>query len=108
MTLTIKALVIALVAGAAEACAKYNRCRCTMADGAINNTITAQAKDYIHNNISGGDFPTVADNNNTLWIKSYYPSVGYLKGVDNCDARVACIAVGATGEDSCNSPSEVI
>ncbi|KAK1965100.1 hypothetical protein LY78DRAFT_658646 [Colletotrichum sublineola] len=47
MTLIIRVLNVALVTGAAEACAFYFQCRCTMANNEINNTITGLAKDYM-------------------------------------------------------------
>ncbi|KAK2017096.1 hypothetical protein LZ32DRAFT_600724 [Colletotrichum eremochloae] len=101
MALIIKALTIALVISTTEACSSYRQCRCTMANGAINNTITAMAaqklidkKEYSDEDTS---FPISQDGQ---WIQTGKDMRKCKIYLDNCDVREACTAAGATGADS--------
>ncbi|KAK2018081.1 hypothetical protein LZ32DRAFT_599971 [Colletotrichum eremochloae] len=96
----MRVLTVALVTGAAEACAFYDQCRCTMANNEINNTITGLAKDYLeaHDHNIRSAWSTWEDGNNTAWIK--LNQNGQDVAISNCKIREACTEVGATGEDS--------
>ncbi|EFQ33019.1 hypothetical protein CGRA01v4_00500 [Colletotrichum graminicola] len=106
-TSIIKALIVALVAGVevAEACALYHTCRCTMADGSINNTITEQAcaRELANTRGASGDntqaYQITKDTNSTEWCNwGFNGKTAFY--VDNCSFRESCTAWGATGSDS--------
>ncbi|KAK1561275.1 uncharacterized protein LY79DRAFT_574326 [Colletotrichum navitas] len=101
--LITKTLAVVIIATAAEACANYHQCRCTMEDGSINNTATGAALTYL--NTKGFNiiynYPATQDNDGTLWIKRYFNVVnGDWVPLNNCKVREACTKVGATGNDS--------
>ncbi|KAK1584981.1 uncharacterized protein LY79DRAFT_560011 [Colletotrichum navitas] len=106
-TSIIKALIVALVAGVevTEACAPYRRCRCTMADGSINNTITEQACTRELENTRGAKgsnskaFQISTGDNGTEWC-NWGHSGKTTFYIDNCKFRESCAAWGATGSDS--------
>ncbi|KAK2016482.1 hypothetical protein LZ32DRAFT_668766 [Colletotrichum eremochloae] len=106
-TSIIQTLIVALAAGVqvTEACARYLQCRCTMADGSINNTITEAACTYELKNTRGaqGDgstaFQPSTDSNGTTWCNNGYNGKEAFFP-DNCSFRDACTASGATGSDS--------
>ncbi|KAK2052176.1 hypothetical protein LY76DRAFT_351775 [Colletotrichum caudatum] len=110
---SIRSLVVALVAGAgvAEACAPYHQCRCTMADGSINNTITEAACNGTLENTRGakGDnFQAYlignTDSANASDTTTEWCNWGFGRKIafylDNCYFRESCARVGATGSDS--------
>ncbi|KAK1984480.1 hypothetical protein LZ30DRAFT_779777 [Colletotrichum cereale] len=103
-TSIIQALIVALVAGVevTEACASYRQCRCTMADGAIDNTIREMACNSQRNDTQKADstayFPA-RDGNDVMWCWDGYRGGDHIK-VDNCGFRETCAKVGATGSDS--------
>ncbi|KAK2033873.1 hypothetical protein LX32DRAFT_634822 [Colletotrichum zoysiae] len=107
-TSIINALIVTLAATVkvAEACALYGNCRCTMADGTTNNTITEQACAKYHTEIGldGTDstaYTPHVDSDGVTWC-----TLGRINEnqnivhVDNCSMREYCTAVGATGADS--------
>ncbi|KAK2005428.1 hypothetical protein LZ32DRAFT_612075 [Colletotrichum eremochloae] len=105
-TLIIKPLIVAFVAGIqVEACAWYADCRCTMADGSIDNNITSKACATYHTNAGMDDnettaFTTEVDGNNTTWCKAGMVDYKYTLYLDNCHMREYCTGAGATGNDS--------
>ncbi|KAK1957288.1 hypothetical protein LY78DRAFT_686334 [Colletotrichum sublineola] len=74
MTLITRILTIALVITATEACAKFSQCRCTMANGAINNTMTILAAANINNQVQNFNnsilYPIDLDSSGTTFIES--------------------------------------
>ncbi|KAK2064788.1 hypothetical protein LY76DRAFT_586915 [Colletotrichum caudatum] len=86
------------------ACDRYNYCRCTMNDGTVNTTITQAACNYLYTYSVKKhlDLSTYAtkDRDNATWCYQFYNDNAVYLGVDNCDMRVSCTAVGATGNDS--------
>ncbi|KAK2005501.1 hypothetical protein LZ32DRAFT_612055 [Colletotrichum eremochloae] len=108
-TSIIQALIVTLAARVqvTKACAEYLKCRCTMADGSINNNFTEQACAKVLSNTRGaaGDgataFQPVTDGNNTAWCNyGHGPVLKAFFYLDNCGFREVCAAVGATGSDS--------
>ncbi|KAK2022021.1 hypothetical protein LX32DRAFT_645877 [Colletotrichum zoysiae] len=110
---SIQSLVVALVAGAgvAEACSSYRQCRCTMADGSINNSITELACSGLNENTRGakgdnyeaysiGNTDSVnASDTTTEWCNwGFGGKIAFF--VDNCSFRDLCTGNGATGSDS--------
>ncbi|KAK2025785.1 hypothetical protein LX32DRAFT_46683 [Colletotrichum zoysiae] len=103
-----KALVIALAATVevAKACAEYRRCRCTMADGSENATITTQACDLYHKaagldgTFGEGLTSSVGNNNVTVCLGGIADNGKRGVFVDNCKMREFCAEAGATGSDS--------
>ncbi|KAK2007568.1 hypothetical protein LZ32DRAFT_610172 [Colletotrichum eremochloae] len=97
----IQALAVGLVIG--DDCHfSYTRCRCTMADGSINNDITG--KTALRMSITGfnGVYPTIKDKNGTEWIADYLIN-GNDFLLNNCDVSKECTKEGATGADAeCN------
>ncbi|KAK1974448.1 hypothetical protein LZ30DRAFT_740476 [Colletotrichum cereale] len=106
-----QALILALVTSV-KACALYNQCRCTMADGSVNNTITEIACQTKHDNIQGANdlgstafLPTI-DAENVTWCNSGRSGKIFFY-VENCGFRETCTASGATGADSwCQGKTE--
>ncbi|KAK2021583.1 hypothetical protein LX32DRAFT_646310 [Colletotrichum zoysiae] len=103
-----KALVITLAATVkvAKACADYSQCRCTMADGSINATITTQACALYHkaaglDGTSGFGLTPALDDDNVVWCVDGDVDDGKRHTyVDNCKMREFCTQAGATGNDS--------
>ncbi|KAK2047279.1 hypothetical protein LZ31DRAFT_551585 [Colletotrichum somersetense] len=98
-TLIINALTAALLASVAKACKTYDKCRCTMADNAINNTITEQACDYLNVKAGGNENKTIygahGSHDATRWCVRWDSDY-----INNCDMREACTLMNATGSDS--------
>ncbi|KAK1964793.1 hypothetical protein LY78DRAFT_581693, partial [Colletotrichum sublineola] len=81
--------------------AKYKQCRCTMADGAINNTITAMAAQKLMNETDYSRTATVFPiSQDGQWIQTGIDMNDCKVRPDNCRVHDACTAVGATGADS--------
>ncbi|KAK2036825.1 hypothetical protein LZ31DRAFT_614057 [Colletotrichum somersetense] len=100
----IEALIFSLSVGVTTACDRYEECRCTMDDGTINNTVTEAACDYLYKysvkkHLDFSLYKT-KDKNGTTWVYQFYNDHAAYLGVDNCDMRVSCSSVGATGNDS--------
>ncbi|EFQ36729.1 hypothetical protein CGRA01v4_12241 [Colletotrichum graminicola] len=102
----VNALTLALIAGVkvAEACSLFDNCRCTMADGSINNDITtaACASKRTAADLDGSDstaYTITTDSSNTATCQSGFVGKDDLT-LDNCDFRERCTAAGATGSDS--------
>ncbi|KAK2055968.1 hypothetical protein LY76DRAFT_595592 [Colletotrichum caudatum] len=103
-TSIVKALIITLAAGA-EACAQYGYCRCTMADGSINNTITTAACTNYYRAVGNEGtrataITTTIDMVNTAWCSQGVFDDNRRGVPDNCAMRDHCKEVGATGGDS--------
>ncbi|KAK1973236.1 hypothetical protein LZ30DRAFT_611405 [Colletotrichum cereale] len=105
----IQALIVALVASVevTEACGLFRQCRCTMADGSINNTVTeiaCQTERDNTQNAHGSDSTALlpsTDANNVTWCNKGRGNAGHTTiNVDNCAFRETCTALGATGADS--------
>ncbi|KAK2042048.1 hypothetical protein LZ31DRAFT_556417 [Colletotrichum somersetense] len=105
----LSTIVLALAASVelAEGCAKYQRCRCQMADGSPDNNVTTLACEARRkaNHDHGADDPdstafrTNIDRQNTTWCND-----GLIHEIhfcpNNCLFREACTQLGATGSDS--------
>ncbi|KAK2035506.1 hypothetical protein LX32DRAFT_700335 [Colletotrichum zoysiae] len=103
----VKTLIITLAAGAkvAEACGKYGYCRCTMADGSINNNVTTVACQKYHTSIGldgtrATAITTTIDSGNTAWCSQGIFDDYHTGAPINCKMRDFCKEAGATGEDS--------
>ncbi|KAK1990658.1 hypothetical protein LX36DRAFT_390493 [Colletotrichum falcatum] len=105
MKITItQAFTFSLFVGVTTACDRYNYCRCTMDDGTTNNTVTEAACKYLYDysakkHLDLSIYKT-KDKNETTWCYQFYNDNAIYLGVDNCDMRVSCSSVGATGNDS--------
>ncbi|KAK2006281.1 hypothetical protein LZ32DRAFT_544351, partial [Colletotrichum eremochloae] len=100
----LKSIIITLVTAVkvTKGCGVYTDCRCTMADGSINNTITADAcrawDKSVHPNSDTAIFAAPVDHDNIAWCTKVGESL--LHAIDNCEFRKLCTAAGATGHDS--------
>ncbi|WDK10706.1 hypothetical protein CGRA01v4_01985 [Colletotrichum graminicola] len=105
MKISIQALTVYIFAGVTLACDRYNYCRCTMDDGSINNTATEAACKYLYDYsvkkyLDLSVYKTKTRDNDTEWCYQFYNDNSAFFGTQNCDMRVSCTAVGATGNDS--------
>ncbi|EFQ29606.1 hypothetical protein CGRA01v4_14887 [Colletotrichum graminicola] len=94
-------LLATLLAGA-NACANYNKCHCTNADGSANDTITA----VVCNNSnklapSSPGWPLYSEDEDSVMkcVLNTGPHNDFV-GIDNCKFREFCTKAGATGSDS--------
>ncbi|KAK2032986.1 hypothetical protein LX32DRAFT_635630 [Colletotrichum zoysiae] len=100
----IKALTFSLFVSVTTACDRYSRCRCTMNDETINNTVTEEACDYLYKysvkKYADLSVYKTKDKDEATWCYQFYNDNSAYLGVNNCDMRVSCSSVGATGNDS--------
>ncbi|KAK1991227.1 hypothetical protein LX36DRAFT_548531, partial [Colletotrichum falcatum] len=85
-------------------CDRYNRCRCTMDDGTINNNVTEAAckslfKYLLKKHLDWSLYKT-KEKDDATWCYQYYNDHTTYFGTDNCDMRVSYSSIGATGNDS--------
>ncbi|KAK1585860.1 uncharacterized protein LY79DRAFT_557444 [Colletotrichum navitas] len=103
-TYIIQFLTISTFAAVTMACDRYNYCRCTMADGSLNSTVTDDACKYLYTYSAKKHFDlslyVTQNKDDATWCYQLVNDNPIYLGVDNCDMRVACTEVGATGSDS--------
>ncbi|KAK2000211.1 hypothetical protein LX36DRAFT_654653 [Colletotrichum falcatum] len=99
-------MALAATIQAANACALYAHCRCTMAGGVIDNNMTTTACAEYRRATGVGYYltdtaylPTV-DDHNTTWCSMGSFDANKQAVLSNCDFRSFCTWAGATGEDS--------
>ncbi|KAK1964264.1 hypothetical protein LY78DRAFT_659521 [Colletotrichum sublineola] len=102
----IKALIITLAASVSvtEACALYGNCRCPMAGGVINDTITEAActmyRKATHLDDSYSTAYRIKVVDNVAWCRQGWDRLNQQVVLSNCDFRYFCTKAGATGNDS--------
>ncbi|KAK1978740.1 hypothetical protein LZ30DRAFT_728236 [Colletotrichum cereale] len=94
-------LFIATLLAGANACARYEKCHCTNADGTPNNTITTTVcnnSNQLAPKSPGWPLYYLDENDVTKCIVNQNPN--FFLAPDNCQFRDFCTAAGATGADS--------